>query len=260
MNRFFPIAAGAALLLLATSDYALAQTPASESPDATALHSSQDADEGGPPNPDPAESTNRGIFAGNQFVDDHLLKPAARAYEANVPDGVRHSLHNFVANLGEPSVLVNDLLQGNAGRAWTTTRRFVVNTTVGGAGLFDPATDWNLPYHDADFGQTFGVWGAGPGPDVQLPFFGFSNIRDTAGLALGAVANPLGQFSGGAATGVRSAAMGVGAVDSRAEALPATDTLQRSSVDYYATLRSVSAQRRAKLIEEGRSGEDLQSP
>ncbi len=84
---------------------------------------------------DPAEPTNRAIFAGNQFVDRNALKPVARAYEDYVPGGVRTSLHNFVSNLREPGIAVNDVLQANFGRAWNTTQRFVINTTVGGAGL-----------------------------------------------------------------------------------------------------------------------------
>ena len=73
-------------------------------------------------------------------------------------------MRNFGQNLGAPFVLVNDVLQGNRGRAWTTTQRFVVNTTVGAAGLFDIASDWELPAHKADFGQTLGVWGVESGP------------------------------------------------------------------------------------------------
>jgi phospholipid-binding lipoprotein MlaA len=101
---------------------------------------------------DPAEPTNRTIFAGNQFVDRNALRPVARAYEDYVPGGVRKSLHNFVANLKEPAIAVNDVLQANFSRAWNTTQRFVVNSTVGGAGLFDVASDWDLPRHEADFG------------------------------------------------------------------------------------------------------------
>ena len=81
---------------------------------------------------DPAEPTNRTIFAGNQFVDRNALRPVARGYNEYVPDGVRRGLHNFVQNLGEPAIAVNDLLQGNAHRAWNTTQRFAINTTVGG--------------------------------------------------------------------------------------------------------------------------------
>jgi phospholipid-binding lipoprotein MlaA len=118
---------------------------------------------------DPAEPTNRVIFDGNQWVDRYALQPAARAYQDHVPGGIRNGLRNFSQNLKAPVVLVNDVLQGNMSRALTTTQRFVINTTVGWAGLFDIASGWNLPAHQADFGQTLGVWGIGPGPSVQLP-------------------------------------------------------------------------------------------
>ena len=205
-------------------------------------------------NNDPAEPTNRAIFSANQFVDRNALRPVARGYNEYVPGAVRRSLHNFVSNLEEPGVAVNDVLQGNVSRAWNTTQRFVVNTTVGGAGLFDVATDWNRPHHSADFGQTLGVWGVGPGPAVQLPFFGPSNVRDSVGKVAGIVTNPLTFVSGGAASVVTAASGGVGVVDGRARLLPTTDGLEKSSLDYYATLRSVMAQRRARLVAEGKAG------
>ena len=205
-------------------------------------------------NNDPAEPTNRTVFAGNQFVDQNALQPVARGYQANVPGFVRRRIHNFVANLGEPSVAVNDLLQANFARAWNTTQRFAINTTVGGAGLFDVATGWERPAHSADFGQTLGVWGVGPGPAVQLPLFGPSNARDSVGKVVGLVTNPATLASGGAAAAIGAASGGLGIVDGRADLLGATDALQRSSLDYYATLRSVTAQRRAALVAEGKAG------
>jgi phospholipid-binding lipoprotein MlaA len=204
---------------------------------------------------DPAESVNRTIFAGNQFLDRHVLKPVAQAYLDYVPDPAQHGIHNFVSNLGEPEVLVNDLLQGNVSRAAVTGQRFVLDTTLGGAGLFDVATGWGLPKHSADFGQTFGVWGVGPGPSVQLPLFGPSNVRDTVGKLAGAVASPLGQINSSVMSDIDLAGGVTGAVDGRAELIPTTDTLERTSLDYYAALRSLMAQRRAALVEEGRKGE-----
>jgi phospholipid-binding lipoprotein MlaA len=205
-------------------------------------------------NNDPAEPTNRTIFAGNQFVDRHLLQPVARGYE-HLPDRIRNSFHHFVSNLGQPSVAVNDLLQGNVRRAWNTTQRFAINTTVGGAGLFDVATDWNRPVHKADFGQTLGVWGIRSGPAVQLPLFGPSNVRDSVGQAVGLVTDPTNFVPGGAAvTAVKTTSGTVGFVDTRANLLGATDSLEHTSVDYYAALRSAAAQRRAALVEEGKIG------
>jgi phospholipid-binding lipoprotein MlaA len=205
-------------------------------------------------NNDPAEPTNRAIFAGNQFVDHHALQPVARGYKDHVPDRVRKSIHNFVGNLGQPAVAVNDVLQGNFSRAWNTTQRFAINTTVGGVGLFDVATDWNRPEHSADFGQTLGVWGVGPGPAVQLPIFGPSNVRDGFGKIVGLITNPVNFVPGGAAATVGMASGGLGVVDGRADLLSTTDSLEHSSLDYYAALRSATAQRRAALVAEGKAG------
>lgn len=209
---------------------------------------------------DPAEPTNRVIFEGNQFIDRTLLQPVTRAYLAHVPETAQHSIHNFVSNFGEPEVLINDLLQGNVTRAWVTTQRFAANSTIGLGGLLDPASDWGLPYHSADFGQTFGVWGVDTGPSVQLPLFAFSNVRDTAGLALGMLANPMGFIPGNTMMDLRIADSGVALVDRRAEVLPATDSLEASALDYYSTLRSVTATHRAALIEEGKVGAVSHAP
>jgi phospholipid-binding lipoprotein MlaA len=206
-------------------------------------------------NNDPAEPTNRVIFAGNKFVDDHALQPAARGYQNHIPDGVRRSVHNFVSNLGQPSIAVNDALQGNFSRCWNTIQRFAINTTVGGVGLFDVATGWNRPGHQADFGQTFGVWGAGPGPSVQLPLFGPSNVRDSFGKVADLLTNPANLASGGAVAAVSAASGGAGFVDRRAELLSTTDPLEKNSLDYYAAMRSITAQRRAALVAEGKAGE-----
>lgn len=238
--RFIRSAALVSPLVLA----ACAQTPTD--PEARAAYDQAN---------DPAEPTNRTIFAANQWVDRNALQPAARAYEDYVPNGVRKSLRNFTLNLKEPSVLVNDTLQANFTRAWTTTQRFAVNTTVGGAGLFDVATDWDLLRHDADFGQTFGVWGMGSGPSVQLPLLGPSNVRDATGMVAGFFANPLGFVPGTTIQTIQMASMGVGALDQRAAMLKTTDELEKTSFDYYATLRSMQAQRRAAFVEEGRAGE-----
>jgi phospholipid-binding lipoprotein MlaA len=206
-------------------------------------------------NNDPAEPTNRAIFAGNKFVDDNALQPIARGYEDYVPGRARKSLHNFVSNLGQPAIAVNDVLQGNFSRSWNTLQRFVINTTVGGAGLFDVATDWDRPGHVADFGQTLGVWGVGPGPSVQLPLFGPSNVRDSVGKVVDLVSNPTNFIPGGAAATVSTATGSVGFIDGRANLLSTTGPLEHNSLDYYAALRSAAAQRRAALVAEGKAGE-----
>ena len=203
---------------------------------------------------DPAEPTNRVIFAGNKFVDDHVMQPVARGYEDYVPSPVQNCIHNFVGNLGQPGIAVNDVLQGNFGRSWTTLQRFAINTTVGGAGLFDVATDWNRPGHLADFGQTLGVWGVGPGPSVQLPLLGPSNVRDSVGKVADLLGNPMNFVPGGAVATIETVSGVVGVIDARAGQLSTTDSLEHGSLDYYAALRSAMAQHRAALVAEGKAG------
>lgn len=204
---------------------------------------------------DPAEPVNRTVFAGNQYLDRNVLRPVATAYHDNVPEPARNGIHNFVTNLTEPRIMVNDLLQGNVTRALNTAGRFVINSTIGGAGFFDIArSSLGLPHHDADFGQTLGVWGIGPGPVVELPLLGPSNLRDTIGRALGFATNPLVFIPGAAMAGISTAARPASALDDRERLLPATNALEAGSLDYYAALRSANEQRRARLVEEGRAG------
>ena len=202
---------------------------------------------------DPVEMTNRDIFDANQFADRNVMKPVAETYRNEVPKDVRHGIHNVLSNLNEPAVGLNDVLQGNFDRAWTAVCRFVVNTTAGALGIMDVASNWGLKHHDADFGQTFGVWGIPEGPFVELPFFGPSDLRDAVGLAIGIVVNPLFFAGGGAAvTAVGYSRSATSAVDQRAEYLDTLDSIERTSVDYYASLRSLYLQHREALVDTGR--------
>lgn len=205
---------------------------------------------------DPAEAINREIFKLNKFVDDNVLKPVMRAYIDQVPQGAREGIHNFTNNLSEPIVFINDVLQGNAKRAWNTTQRFAVNTTVGGIGFVDVAATLGRPHHDADLGQTLGVWGIEPGPAVQIPLLGPSNLRDAFGLAATSSVVPLAAH--GAIETVISYSQlgtdGVSTLDYRANLLPNTDALEKTATDYYASTRLIKAQLRAKLVEEGKAG------
>lgn len=233
-----PIAAAIATLCLAGCSNAPLRTGCD--PVATPVH-------------DPAESVNRGVFAFNRVLDDYALKPVARGYR-QLPDVMQSGVHNFVSNLGEPKVFVNDVLQGNLGRSANTVGRFALNTTVGGLGLFDVASRVGLPHHKADFGQTFGVWGVGNGPTVELPLFGSANSRDAAGRALGFVIDPLGGINSDTFDALQTAATVGGVVDGRAGVLPVTDRLERQP-DYYRALRNAVAQNRAALVVDGKRGE-----
>lgn len=200
---------------------------------------------------DPAEPFNRGVFAFNRVVDDYALAPVARGYRY-LPNFFQTGVHNFVENFGEPKVFINDLLQGNPRRSVNTLGRFVLNTTIGVVGLIDVSGMAGIPRHDTDFGQTFGVWGIGNGPIIELPLFGTSNSRDAAGRVLSFVVSPFGSNSDTVETLSTLQTVG-GIVDGRAEALPLTDSLQKLP-DYYSALRNVVAEHRAAYVVDGRQG------
>lgn len=203
---------------------------------------------------DPAAPTNRTMFSGNMYVDHHLLRPVTKFYVADVPDGARHGVHHFLTNMKEPSVLINDVLQGNMSRSWNTVQRFTINTTVGCLGVFDVAQIWGLPHHEADFGQTMGVWGVGTGPDLQLPLFGFSNVRDLAGKGVGMVTDPLTLVTGPIASIISGSSSGMAVIDDRSQTLSVVDSVERDSLDEYAALRSMTSQHRLAFVQDGRLG------
>ena len=205
---------------------------------------------------DPAEAINRDIFKANKLFDDIILKPVARAYVERVSPQMRQGIHNLTNNVGEPVVFANDVLQGNVGRAWNTTQRFAVNATIGIVGFVDVADMWGRPHHYADLGQTFGVWGIPPGPAVQIPILGPSNLRDAFGLATTSLGGgfALQGTIGSVVSYTQLGATAVDDIDYRSKLLPNTDALENNSKDLYASIRLVKAQLRAKLVEEGKAG------
>ncbi len=136
---------------------------------------------------DPWEGMNRSIYRFNSYADRWVLNPAVSAYEFIFPGVVRKSISNFFTNLDNIQTVINQILQAHPVPALQTTGRFLVNSTIGVAGLFDPATPIGLPQHYEDFGQTLGRWGMGPGPYVVLPLFGPSFARDAVGRGVDAV-------------------------------------------------------------------------
>lgn len=198
---------------------------------------------------DPLEPMNRGIFDFNNALDRAIMKPIALAYRDSIPEPVRRSVGNFLANLNSPLIFASDVLQGEAERAGTTLMRAAINTTIGVGGLFDMAADWNLVRHDEDFGQTMAVWGLSDGPYLMLPIFGPSNPRDAVGMGVEMVADPLSIYLANinmAYIGVVRSAMQ--AVDTRTEFLDSLDAIERTSLDFYSTIRSVSRQFRQDQI------------
>ena len=131
---------------------------------------------------DPLEGYNRAMFSFNEQVDKVVVKPAAQAYEFVLPSFVRTGVGNFLGNLEDPWIGVNNLLQGKGADGMSDLMRFFVNSTFGLLGVLDVATEMGLPKHNEDLGQTLGSWGVGEGAYIVLPFFGPRTVRDTAAL------------------------------------------------------------------------------
>ena len=209
------------------------------------------------PNPkDPFESYNRTMFTVNTAVDQAVLKPVAKIYTAVLPEPVRDCVGGVFANLKVPFSALNNLLQGKVKAACEDIARFAVNTTLGLGGCFDPATAIGIPNHKEDFGQTLGYWGVPPGPFVVLPLMGASTVRDA-----------LAEFTpilGGAPVDrnviskdlhnrvpLRNSLLGVSVIDKRASLLPATDALEKMTVDQYAFIRDGYLRRRLNQVYDG---------
>ena len=137
---------------------------------------------------DPIEGFNRGTYHFNYYFDKYLFLPIVSGYQFIVPDYAEDRVSNFVDNVLEFNNFTNNLLQLKFKETGITLARFVVNTTVGVVGLWDPATKWGMHRQPEDFGQTLGHYGVGHGPYIVLPILGPSNLRDTTGLVTDAVA------------------------------------------------------------------------
>ena len=201
---------------------------------------------------DPLEPMNRGIFEFNEFFLQWILGPISGVYKDFVPDPVRKSIGNILHLVASPIILANDLLQAEWERAWVTTQRTVVNATIGVAGAFDVAETLGLPRHNEDFGQTLAVWGMGEGFYLVIPFFGPSNPRDGIGKLVDGFFHPLTRWADNTdreeiTYGLFSAA----GVHDYSEIKDELDQIRKTSIDYYAAIRSMFRQKRAAEIRNG---------
>ncbi|MBT4219982.1 MAG: VacJ family lipoprotein [Rhodospirillaceae bacterium] len=202
---------------------------------------------------DPLEPVNRAIFNFNEVFQDVLLRPASKAYEAALPNKVRSAVGNSLDNMNTPVVLVNDLLQGSVDRAVETIARFMINSVAGIGGMADVASDLGIEAHDEDFGQTLGKWGVGEGLYLVLPVFGPSNPRDAVGQFFvdghfDAVGNWASNTDNDAFLWTRK---GLGALDTYSGVMDELEQVKKTSVDYYAAIRSMYRQKRMSEINNG---------
>ncbi len=196
------------------------------------------------PSYDPWERYNRKMHRFNNAVDRSVARPLARGYVKVVPRPVRLGVSNFFNNLGQPVAAVNALLQGKPKQAGQSLGRFLLNSTLGIAGIFDPASDAKLPNRSEDFGQTLGVWGWKRSRYVELPLFGPRTLRDSLGMVGDAPLSPLRQVE---VDKVRIPLQGLQLVDVRAQLL-ATDSLREGAEDDYTLVRDAWMQRRSYQI------------
>ncbi|TCT25279.1 phospholipid-binding lipoprotein MlaA [Thermomonas haemolytica] len=202
---------------------------------------------------DPWEPMNRRVHAFNLAVDRAVMRPVARAYATVVPAPVRAGVGNFFDNLGAPIAFANLLLQGRPGEALETLGRFLVNTTVGIGGLFDPAGKaLKMHRHSADFGRTFARWGWRESRYLELPFLGPSTLRDAFGKAGDYELSPLTHIE---KDRTRISLQALQAVDLRAGLL-SLDALRQSAPDEYVLTRDAWLARRRYLIESDRKHGD----
>ncbi|MEQ9558624.1 MAG: VacJ family lipoprotein [Rhodospirillales bacterium] len=204
---------------------------------------------------DPLESMNRAIFSFNEGVQEGLLRPIANAYNSTVPLTGRQALKNMFDNLSSPITFVNDLLQFEFERALVTFTRTFLNSTVGMAGMADVASEMGFQKHNEDFGQTLAVWGIGEGFYVVLPVLGPSNPRDAIGrLLIDSYFDPLGYYLDNIdADEVDLALDVVDGLLEYADVVEELDQIKKTSVDYYAAIRSLYRQKRNAEISNGQN-------
>jgi phospholipid-binding lipoprotein MlaA len=206
---------------------------------------------------DPFEPTNRAIFNFDVQVDHAVARPVAQAYYDVVPEPARDGIHNALDNLNAPVVFVNDVLQGDGGKATDTFGRFVINSTVGLAGLIDVAARIGIPGHPNDFGITLGKGGVAEGSYLVLPFVGPKPPRDLVGQGVDIAFDPTTWMSWNNSTLYVMIRGGLNVLDSRAATLETVASIERSSIDFYATSRSLYRQNRNAQIRGDAANQDL---
>lgn len=199
-------------------------------------------------NSDPWEPFNRKVYAFNDAIDKHVLTPVANAYMEVTPRPVQASVSKFYNNLTYPNVFINDFLQGKVGLGISDTCRFVVNSTIGILGLFDPAKHLGLPAHFEDTGQSLAVWGVHQGPYVVVPFIGPDTVRNTPNLITSTVTNALFYVTNFYITIPLSV---LGVIDTRVQAASSVNVVNQAALDPYIFVREGYLQHREFLIFDG---------
>lgn len=199
---------------------------------------------------DPWEGFNRGVYSFNETMDDILFNPIGKVYNAITPDIVDTGVTNFFSNIGQISVVANDLMQFKFDQAVNDTVRFMINSTLGLAGFFDILSS-DLPSSDEDFGQTLAHWGLGSGPFLMVPFFGPATVRDVAGFALDqTLLNPISYLDNDK---TRAGLLSLNYIDFKSDILSTRDLLEEAALDKYEFVKNAYFEKRADQIGDSES-------
>lgn len=207
---------------------------------------------------DPYEAQNRKVHAFNRSFDSKFIRPAGVGYSDTLPDAVEDSISNFAFNLEEPSNVVNSLMQGDLRGFGVSTLRFVLNSTLGIAGLFDPSTEMGIPENNTDFGETLYVWGVGEGTYVELPFLGPSTQRATVGKVVDLFTNPISYVFEGRSRAFYLTPTGFATgLSARGRFAETIDSILYESADSYAQARLIYLQNRRFTLGDTESTADI---
>ncbi len=205
---------------------------------------------------DPAEKFNRKIFAFNETIDKYFFRYVALSYRKSLPKKARISIRNFLTNLTLPLSTLNSILQGNADNGLATFSSFLINSTIGIGGLFDPAGANNIRYSHKDFAGTLGHYGASSGAYLVIPILGPSSTRDFTGLVMEKAIDPLsfnalsiGGEKGLITKGDSTAITVATAIDNREAMIELVDEGRKDSFDFYAMVRSAYLQKRSTEVQ-----------
>ncbi len=199
-------------------------------------------------NSDPIEPFNREVYSVNDALDKHIMKPVANAYIKVTPKPVQQSVANFYNNITYPNTVINEFLQGKFKLFFSDAGRFVVNSTVGILGLFDPASHIGLEYHQEDIGQSLATWGTPQGAYLVVPLVGPYTVRNSPNLIISVVTNVLFYVSAPYVTIPLSV---LGIINSRAQVSSSVNLVNQAALDPYVFVREGYLQRRQYLIYDG---------
>jgi phospholipid-binding lipoprotein MlaA len=206
---------------------------------------------------DADEAQNRAVHEFNVSLDRAVFGTASREFGAAVPEPIRQGIDNFASNLSHPSYVLNNILQLRLGQASQNTLRFIVNSTIGLGGIFDPATALGVAEQETDFGETLYIYGLPEGDFVMLPILGPSTTRDTLGTVLNIAIDPLRNVLPTTESRYVFVLEAADGLSDRAELGDSIDSVLYESADSYAQLRSIYLQNRRFELSEGATGAEI---